>query len=1146
MLQQQSFSSWSALDDANLLSKFQDALKALTQPEVAGRSKLAYRDAPSPNPFIEISQNPINNDIYVNDLNYGSYLAYQEPLKNGNVSLVNDTKLFLSVEARSLKDNSIINEYEHYSNLEDHKSWGIVGPKGWGLLGISSYKEIELEGDDAHLEIIIGSLQGDTDKPEISAALVNQVFINGVAMPALNMIISTLLDQTILGQNSYKNVVAAMNDIYGINFLKDLTAYLSNEKAGWSEASKVFIFNPVTNSFNSCFQEPVGGGCRQLANGFNRLMGYSVSESAYNHLLLMMVDAAEKRILKKSVALVPVAGWIVSAAFFIHDNIGYVSDTATIAESLYDMKNNPKEINVDVEFAFDFDEVTPLCAGISPDDDRLTFQINGEGFVAQDGSNPFAFMGTANEKTLAIDQFAKADGTQMLVHFDAQELVRNGSRFDFMFLSYDGFFSMLFPELIELIDQQDDRVIFNQITPIRAETGATVELKGCGWVPLEDVKVYFKSKTAYVEAEIISKSVDTIEATVPGNAVSGMVYVTAGNKETRKLHFYIHPFSLKSVDSEILEAGESVTLSGKALEEVDKVFFTDGSNNRLEGVITSLAYYSISVIVPDGLKPGLIAIHAERIDGRATNMLAAIKKPVSVSASPDSQSFEGSLIVSLHQPESADIFYTIDDSDEQQYNTPIVLSAAAAEFEYYSLIAYARVVVDDKEYDSSKSEYRYMPCIAGTVLDDGTCFNEQVVSVSATDATSSELGDTAEFTFTRTGDLTAELQVAFNLSGTATPSTDFTLDQYSSVTFPVGQSSVTLVLTPSEDSNETEGEETVLLTLQPGTDYVVGSEASALVTITDFVTLPTQVSIEALDNLASEKGSQTGSFTVSRSGDLTDSLRVKLSRAGSAAYYSDYSMSPSFSVASMTVTIPAGESSIDFIVTPRDDATVDEGQETVQLSILTSSLYEIFPSESATVFIEDRGQVRFFLDTVTFGKVEGISSDLCGDILTCIHEQRVASNEAYDEYWTLSETAAEYTFEAIYTPSNAVLTDYAVNFNFESPPAQLTGGLSIPLNISGEASGFITGWSISRSFTYFVRNSISSWSPSYNLDGQAYVRNSELPNYDEETGQRSGVKPVSATTDILIPDVLQQDFVIGGRFGWDPPLFIQWFYKLEE
>ena len=116
-------------------------------------------------------------------------------------------------------------------------------------------------------------------------------------------------------------------------------------------------------------------------------------------------------------------------------------------------------------------------------------------------------------------------------------------------------------------------------------------------------------------------------------------------------------------------------------------------------------------------------------------------------------------------------------------------------------------------------------------------------------------------------------------------------------------------------------------------------------TFNDSSTLPS-VTISATDNTATEAGSTTGYYTVSRTGSTTSSLTVYYSKTGTAISGTDYSS------LSGSVTIPAGSSSTTITVTPIDDTAV-EGSETVILTITSNSAYTIGSPGSATVTITD-------------------------------------------------------------------------------------------------------------------------------------------------------------------------------------------------
>ena len=71
------------------------------------------------------------------------------------------------------------------------------------------------------------------------------------------------------------------------------------------------------------------------------------------------------------------------------------------------------------------------------------------------------------------------------------------------------------------------------------------------------------------------------------------------------------------------------------------------------------------------------------------------------------------------------------------------------------------------------------------------------------------------------------------MSGTATRGTDYSLTGTAGqVTIPAGQSSGTVTLKAKIDS-VTEGTETAIMTLQPGSGYRVGNPKQAMVSILD-------------------------------------------------------------------------------------------------------------------------------------------------------------------------------------------------------------------------------------------------------------------------------------------------------------------------
>lgn len=234
------------------------------------------------------------------------------------------------------------------------------------------------------------------------------------------------------------------------------------------------------------------------------------------------------------------------------------------------------------------------------------------------------------------------------------------------------------------------------------------------------------------------------------------------------------------------------------------------------------------------------------------------------------------------------------------------------------------------------------PSSSGTHLcsiqDDDT----PVVTLTASDPTANEAGDTGAFTFTRTGPTAAALAVSFSRGGTATSGTDFTA-LTSPFTIPAGQAQDVLTLTPVQNTTA-ESDETVTLTLTAGSGYTVGAPASATVTIQDDDV--NTVSIVASDPVASEVAGNPGEFTLTRTGPTTSSLSVSIAITGTATAGTDYTTitSPrSFGVGVSSITIP---------VTPIQD-TLTEGNEEVVVSISTNASYLVGAASAANVTLVD-------------------------------------------------------------------------------------------------------------------------------------------------------------------------------------------------
>lgn len=125
--------------------------------------------------------------------------------------------------------------------------------------------------------------------------------------------------------------------------------------------------------------------------------------------------------------------------------------------------------------------------------------------------------------------------------------------------------------------------------------------------------------------------------------------------------------------------------------------------------------------------------------------------------------------------------------------------------------------------------------VIGSVISDPASLGVALppsVSVAASDATASEPGiDGGTFTLTRTGATDAALSVSFTITGSATPGLDY-VALLSPVTIPAGAGAVNVAVTPLDDGS-LEGNESVVLTVVPGSSYTAGTPAGAAVVIFD-------------------------------------------------------------------------------------------------------------------------------------------------------------------------------------------------------------------------------------------------------------------------------------------------------------------------
>ena len=231
-----------------------------------------------------------------------------------------------------------------------------------------------------------------------------------------------------------------------------------------------------------------------------------------------------------------------------------------------------------------------------------------------------------------------------------------------------------------------------------------------------------------------------------------------------------------------------------------------------------------------------------------------------------------------------------------------------------------------------------------TILDNDTTTTPSVSVASVTPMIPENSMDRGTYLFTRNGNIQSDLTVFYSVSGSATAGTDYG-SMLGVVIIPAGRETMTVQFQTIDDK-VLEPEEMVTVSVLPNAGYsVTGSSADVRITDDDLMTITVFPTVAGLAEPA-----VPGRFTVRRDGDITGNLVVFYTVDGSATSGSD------FIALSGTITIPAGEPSVDIVVTAMEDALL-EGDESVNITLTTNVAYNIGAPGTAKLFIRDNEKV---------------------------------------------------------------------------------------------------------------------------------------------------------------------------------------------
>jgi gliding motility-associated-like protein len=242
---------------------------------------------------------------------------------------------------------------------------------------------------------------------------------------------------------------------------------------------------------------------------------------------------------------------------------------------------------------------------------------------------------------------------------------------------------------------------------------------------------------------------------------------------------------------------------------------------------------------------------------------------------------------------------------------------------------------------------------ATVIIADNDVSQVAVGIIASTQA--SEPGNDGLFTFTLSNVSSTDTEISFTIAGTAIEGVDYDTIG-TSVIIPANTMSITIPVVVIDDSIF-ELTETVIINII-GTDTAVTISTNNTATVTIGDDDASEVSIVATTQ-ASEP-STIGLFTLSVNNAVSIDTEVSYSISGTATNGGDYS------TLTGTVTIPANTLSIAIPIEVIDDNFVEEGGETVIVTLLsTNSGVDIATQDAATITIGDDDASEVSIITTT-------------------------------------------------------------------------------------------------------------------------------------------------------------------------------------
>ena len=342
------------------------------------------------------------------------------------------------------------------------------------------------------------------------------------------------------------------------------------------------------------------------------------------------------------------------------------------------------------------------------------------------------------------------------------------------------------PDLASVVIVDNDNSLSLPVVTIEATDASASE-------PGADTATFTLRRTGDVTAAL------PVRFTVGGTATSGTDFLSLGTSATIPAGAAETTLTLTQRDDAIFESNETVvvtlTLSGAYLvgnPASATVILIDNE--------TGVSIAASGSSMEDGLSLGAFII--TRTGGTAANL--AVNFSVGGTAGGgDFNALVAPVIIPAGTNSVTLLVAPLDDAAPEGNETVVVTLGAGAGYTVTSPNSATVLILDD----------------------------EPGVSVVASDASAYEAGGNGAFTVTRTGATNTALTVLYSVGGTAGNGIDYAaLNGF--VSFEAGQKFADISVVPVNDA-DTEGNETVQVTLQPEAAYAVLAPSNALVTIID-------------------------------------------------------------------------------------------------------------------------------------------------------------------------------------------------------------------------------------------------------------------------------------------------------------------------